>query len=142
MRVLLAVDIPNDKLREEWEEARAEDETTQSWEAWVADQATSVRQYASGWTDWADVRIASVMLPPDLVHEARFVEDHPNHGPALVCDLPDCAVDVHGDGGSSVWVWELPVYWRRDEGHYVGEGQSMWRAHAQADHGYAQEVEG
>lgn len=128
MRVVVAVEIPDEKLRAEWEACRAEGETTQTWEEWVAEQAPSILNDLSGWTSWAKATLVSVTPPLSLIHEAALVEKLVSfavagHGPSLVCEIPGCP-----------WVWELPVEWQaRPE--TVAEGQRLWRIHAHAEHG-------
>lgn len=60
MRVVLAVEFSDEKLRSEWEACRAEGETTQTWEEWVAEQAPSLLDYVSGWDTSGEVTFALV----------------------------------------------------------------------------------
>lgn len=55
MKLVAIVTLPDDVLRKEWEDARAEDETTQTWEEWVGEQRGSLEDYLTGF--WSEAKV-------------------------------------------------------------------------------------
>lgn len=60
MRIVIAVEFPDEKMREDWAACVAEDNTTQSWEEWVAEQPPSLLDYVSGWDTSGDATFTIV----------------------------------------------------------------------------------